>query len=57
MKKTSKKAESIVKKTVNHMVDVELYGWPPQCATFLYQPTRPQRANSDALKSKETGRK
>ena len=57
MKKTSKKAESVVKKAVNHMVDVELYGWPPQCATFLYQPTRPQRAKSDALKSKETGRK
>lgn len=44
MKKTNKKLETVVKKVVNHMVDKELYGWPPQCASFLYQPVRPQSA-------------
>lgn len=39
-----------MKKIVNHMVDSELYGWPPQCASFLYQPVRPKRANKDVVK-------
>lgn len=38
MKKVNKQVESVVKKVVNHMVDSELYSWPPQCASFLYQP-------------------
>lgn len=53
MKKQNAKIEGIVKKVVAHMVDTELYEWPPKCAAFLYQPTRPQKANEDLLKDKE----
>lgn len=52
MKKQSAKYEGIIKKTVKHMVDSELYGWPPQCSTFLYQPIRPQRKNNEILNDK-----
>lgn len=47
MKKQHTKIERIVKKVVTHMVDTELYEWPPKCAAFLYQPTRPQKMNND----------
>ncbi len=57
MKKQNAKIEGIVKKVVTHMVDTELYEWPPQCAAFLYQPTRPKSENKDALKRKYKVRK
>lgn len=41
MKKKSKNIEETMKKVVNKLADSELYEWPPQCATFLYQPLRP----------------
>lgn len=53
MKKVNKKLELVVKKVVNHMVDSELYGWPPQCASFLYQPVRPKRAGKLASQGNE----
>lgn len=43
MKKLNTTVETLMKKAVNHMVDTELDGWPPQCATFLYQPVRPEK--------------
>lgn len=46
MKKQSKKIEKIIKKVIENMVDSELYEWPPQCAAFLYQPTRPESKNN-----------
>lgn len=55
MKKQNAKIDKVLKKTVEHMVDTELYGWPPQCPTFLYQPIRPKKkekgepVNSDKL--------
>ncbi len=52
MKTGNKKMEAIVKKTVNYLVDTEQYGWPPQCGTFLYQPTRPKRQANVLPKSK-----
>lgn len=33
--------EKAMKKLVKKIVDSELYEWPPQCATFYYQPLRP----------------
>ena len=51
MKKQHTKIERIVKKAVTHMVDTELYEWPPKCAAFLYQPTRPKSIYEDALKN------
>lgn len=57
MKKQERLVKSIIKKTVTHMVDTELYEWPPKCAAFLYQPTRPKRENEDILKSNHKVRK
>ena len=57
MKKQNAKVEGIVKKVVAHMVDTELYEWPPKCAAFLYQPARPKRVNEDALKGNDKVRK
>ena len=54
MKKQTVKLEGIMKKAVKHMVDTQLYGWPPQCASFLYQPLRPQRNNNDLSKDNAT---
>lgn len=53
MKKQSEKFDGILKKVVQHMVDTELYGWPPQCTAFLYQPVRPQKAGKMLSESKE----
>ena len=53
MKKVNEKMESVLKKVVNYVVDTELYGWPPQCTSFLYQPARPKRASDEALKSND----
>lgn len=50
MKKINQTVESVVSKAVNHMIDTELYGWPPQCASFLYQPVRPRKGNKNAPK-------
>lgn len=52
MKKQNAKIEGIVKKVVMYMVDTELYEWPPKCAAFLYQPTRPKRECKDPLEDK-----
>ena len=57
MKKESKNVELILKKAVNYMVDTELYGWPPQCTSFFYQPVRPQRKSKDTPKNSEKIRK
>lgn len=47
MKKQNAKIEGIVKKVVAHMVDTELYEWPPKCAAFLYQPIRPKKLDEN----------
>lgn len=52
MKKTESKIQSLIKKTVTHMVETELYEWPPQCAALLYQPTRPPKDKNDSLREK-----
>ncbi len=43
MRKENEKIQKAIKKVVNHIIEVEEYGWPPQCATFLYQPIRPRK--------------
>ena len=50
MKKQNAQIEGIIKKAVKHLVDTELYGWPPQCSTFLYQPIRPKMKNKKLSK-------
>lgn len=44
MKKENEKMEKVIKRVITHMIDTELYGWPPQCSAFLYQPVRPKKA-------------
>lgn len=50
-----KKLEEISKKTVNRLIDTVRYGWPPDCAGYIYQPERPvQRKEAcDAEKTSE----
>lgn len=43
MQKKEQKVEKMVKKVLNNFIDVELYEWPPRCATIFYQPVRPER--------------
>ena len=47
MKKNNTRMEKAMKKLVKKMVDSELYEWPPQCATFYYQPVRPRKSITD----------
>lgn len=49
MKKNNPKIEKAMKKVVEKMVDSELYEWPPQCATFYYQPVRPRKSITDEV--------
>lgn len=36
-----KKIEKIAAKTVNKMIGIETYGWPPVCIGTFYQAKRP----------------
>lgn len=47
MKKQKAEIERIMKKTIKHMVDTQLYEWPPQCSAFLYQPIRPKKLDEN----------
>lgn len=49
MKKNNPEIEKAMKKLVKKMVDSELYEWPPQCATFYYQPVRPRKSITDEV--------
>ncbi len=42
MKKQKKIIEGVTKCVVKKIVDMEVYGWPPQCGTIYYQPLRPK---------------
>lgn len=41
MKKHIHTIEGVTKYIVKKIVDQEIYGWPPQCATIYFQPVRP----------------
>ena len=41
MKENNTKVSNVIKSIVNKIVDGEVNGWPPGCATLLYQPERP----------------
>lgn len=43
MKKQKHIIEGVTKQVVKKIVDQEVYGWPPQCATIYYQPVRPPK--------------
>lgn len=43
MKNQDNKRGEVMKKMIKQMIDAEIYGWPPQCVSFLYQPVRPPK--------------
>ena len=43
MKDNNAKIETMIKNVVKKVVEGEERGWPPGCATLLYQPQRPMR--------------
>lgn len=45
MKMKTQKVEKMVKTVLNNFIDIELYEWPPRCATIFYQPVRPESEN------------
>ena len=50
MEKTKLSTVKLVKCIVSHIADSESDDWPPKCATFLYQPKRPQFVKIEADK-------
>lgn len=52
MKESSSKIDTMIKNVVNKVVEVEEQGWPPGCATLLYQPVRPGRQDEKAISEK-----
>lgn len=52
MKKNKSRIEALAKKVVEKMVNSELYEWPPQCATFYFQPVRPHKTRMNQLTQK-----
>lgn len=38
-----KKIEKLAMKTVNTIIGIETYGWPPVCFGVIYQPPRPKK--------------
>ena len=45
MMENNSKMDIMIKKIVNKVVEGEERGWPPGCATLLYQPERPKRVD------------
>ena len=43
MNTLNKEMEKLFKKAINQLAEKEAEGWPPECATFLFQPIRPQK--------------
>lgn len=45
MKEGNSTIDTMIKNVVNKVVEGEERGWPPGCATLLYQPERPKQQN------------
>lgn len=43
MKNNNAKIETMIKNVVKKVVEGEERGWPPGCATLLFQPERPEQ--------------
>lgn len=52
MKDNNAKIETMIKNVVKKVVDGEESGWPPGCATLLYQPARPRQLDEKANNEK-----
>lgn len=57
MKRQNDRIEKVIEKVVTHMVGAELYGWPPQCMSFLYQPVRPEKTEKVLSHNEENSHK
>lgn len=53
MKKQKHTIEDITKQIIKKIVDQEVYGWPPQCATIYFQPVRPSKEEKERLEKVE----
>ena len=54
MKKQKHIIENATKLIARKIVDMEVYGWPPQCGTIYYQPVRPSKEKQE---KQETAKK
>ncbi len=43
MKKGNEPGKKILKAAATAMIHREMYGWPPGCGGFSYQPRRPEK--------------
>ena len=48
MKENNSKIDTMIKIVVTKVVEGEERGWPPGCATLLYQPERPKHQHEIA---------
>lgn len=53
MKNQNHLIEGVTKRVVKKIIDQEVYGWPPQCATFYYQPVRPSKVKKEEPEKKK----
>ncbi len=49
MKRQKHTIEGMTKHVIKKIVDQEVYGWPPQCATIYFQPVRPSKEEKERL--------
>lgn len=45
--------KKVLQAVAKKMIQSEVYGWPPICSVFTYQPMRPLHKPSDAALEKE----
>lgn len=57
MKKQKHIIENATKLIARKIVDMEVYGWPPQCGTIYYQPVRPLCSKNERFSNKRTGKR
>lgn len=41
MKITKEKIKEVTSKIIEDIIDEDMLEWPPGCATYIYQPERP----------------
>lgn len=51
--KVKKALLQVLAKMAEDEMDVNIYSWPPICASFYYQPERPERYSNKEVEHKE----
>lgn len=47
MKEENKTSKKILRSVATAIVRQEMYGWPPDCCGFSYQPKRPEKYKAE----------